>query len=227
MPKTRVRREGGKQVRKRLGQSGGRGDVVGTVDDEPGILADTSTRAGQLSAAKPRTTSSRATSRPGLDLGETVEARQHDGDVVGLVRTEQREGQSCPSPGTRSARRRDRPSGEPSGGTGGMSSYRKSLSISRSEHRRCRATRRIAWLASPSRTPLMAGRPRLRIPAFSVAIAASVLPSCSRVVERDARDDRQDRTNHVRRVEPAAQADLEHDRPDLAAGEVQAGPSPW
>ena len=32
--------------------------------------------------------------------------------------------------------------------------------------------------ASPARSPLTAGRPRLRIPAFSVAMAASVLPSC-------------------------------------------------
>ena len=63
------------------------------------------------------------------------------------------------------------------GDSGAIDSYEKSTPSSR---KGAPALVRHAANRPPclgSRTPLTAGRPRLRIPAFSVAIAASVLPS--------------------------------------------------
>ena len=192
-----------------------------TVDHEPGILADHLDPRRPLERGKTANDVVARDREARLDFGQTgrgpPERRRHCGPGGNRATASV----SCPQ-SRHQVRTATCPAvGRASGGTGGMSSYQKSESISRSEHRRWRATRRIAWLASASRTPLIPGRPRLRIPAFSVAIRRQGISQLPRVIERDARDDREDRTNHVRRVEPAAQADFEHDGADLAAGEVQ------
>ena len=48
------------------------------------------------------------------------------------------------------------------------------------------------------------------MPAFSAAISPSVDPQVLLVIEVDRRDRGSDRADHVRRIEPAAEADLDH-----------------
>ena len=48
-----------------------------------------------------------------------------------------------------------------------------------------------------------------------------VVTQLPRVIERDARDDRQQRPHHVRGIKPPSQADFKHDCPYSAAGEMQ------
>ena len=153
VPKTRVRRDGGKQVRK----------VSASAAAEATLCAPSITSQGfwpsDLDPRRPLErgeTANHVVARDfeaRLDFGQKVEARQHDGDVVGLVRSEQRQRQSSPVAAPGLDGDAGRRSGAISGGTGGMSSYQKSLSISRSEHRRWRATR-----ADRLRSPRVARR---------------------------------------------------------------------
>ena len=102
-----------------------------------------------------------------------------------------------------------------------MSSNSKSVPSSCRRHAAAAATRRIACCASPPTTPLTAGRPRLRIPAFSVAINSSVLPSW-RVWSNEmlVMIDSAGRTTLVESSRPPM-PDLEHDRADAATGEME------
>ena len=120
-------------------------------------------------AARPR---ARARARPGRPAPPARPPRSAPGGVRAGAAPARPSGSATSRP------RRRHGVGRLKGGRGGIASNRKSIPSSRSGHRRRAATRRIACLGSSSQTPLTAGRDRLRIPAFSVAIAPSVLPSC-------------------------------------------------
>ena len=60
--------------------------------------------------------------------------------------------------------------------------------------------------------PQTAGRPARKMPAFSRPISSSVATEPFRVIDADRNDDRDVGVDDVDGIEPAAQADLEHDR---------------
>ena len=91
-----------------------------------GFWPATSTRAGHCSAAKPLHDVTARDRKVGLGLREQIEAGQHHGDVVSLVRAQQRQRQLPPVARTRFAPPHARQSVSRAAAAGGMSSYQKS-----------------------------------------------------------------------------------------------------
>ncbi len=75
---------------------------------------------------------------------------------------------------------------------------------------RSAATAATTWRAGSGNAPMTTGMPALMMPAFSNAMASSVWPSRSSMVEPDRGNGASRGRNDIRRVEATAQAHLDH-----------------
>ena len=189
VPKTSVRRARREAGQERIGQRGGRGGVVRTVDHEPGPFADHLDPRRPAQRGEPADDIVAAHGQAGFDLGQHIEARQRDRRIVRLVPAQKRQAQASPfgPPGPRLDKTRRRAEQ----GRLGRDRFVREIDpqlAQRAPALESDAADGVAWLAvayAADRRPAALADPGLLGRDRRQRIA-----QLTRVVERDAGDDR-------------------------------------